>query len=543
MQEIKMPSAGQTTDEATIVTVNVKVGDTVKRGDVLCEAETDKAVLPVESFAAGKVLAVLVKEGDTVNAGTVLVAVGKDGESYQGGAAPAASAAPTPAPAPAAAPAAPAAPAPAGAAGSANVGTEIKMPSAGQTTDEATIVTVNVKVGDTVKRGDVLCEAETDKAVLPVESFAAGQVFDVLVKEGDKVNAGSVLVVVGKAADAAKYARGGADAPAAAAPAAPVAAAPAQITEQDEYLPIIKGQAPAAPAAVAPVAAAPVSHPVYPAMPNAKMLAKERGIDIKDVIASNGQFIKRVDVENYVPAAAASAEATAVAAAEEKPYEVMPMTRMRQIIGKRMKESLSNIPCWQCTTSIKMDACMALRESYKTKRGVKLSYNDIMAKAIAIASRKFPLVNARYEEDEVRIYKHTNVGLAVALDGALVVPVVKSIDEKGLEQIAGDYKEQINKARAGKLAPADMGCGSITISNLGMYDVDQFIAIDNPPESCILAVGSIKVKPEWDGEKFVPANMMTVTGSFDHRIIDGAYGAQFLQELKTLMEDPTLMLY
>ena len=131
----------------------------------------------------------------------------------------------------------------------------------------------------------------------------------------------------------------------------------------------------------------------------------------------------------------------------------------------------------------------------------------------------------------------------MALDGALVVPVVKEIDAKGLEQIAGDYKEQINKARAGKLAPADMGCGSITISNLGMYDVDQFIAIDNPPESCILAVGSIKVKPEWDGEKFVPANMMTVTGSFDHRIIDGAYGAQFLQELKTLMEEPSLMLY
>ena len=171
------------------------------------------------------------------------------------------------------------------------------------------------------------------------------------------------------------------------------------------------------------------------------------------------------------------------------------------------------------------------------KEGESFSVHD-MLKAIAVASRKFPLVNARYEEDEVRVYKHTNVGLAVALDGALVVPVVKEIDAKGLEQIAGDYK-----ARAGKLAPADMGCGSITISNLGMYDVDQFIAIDNPPESCILAVGSIKVKPEWDGEKFVPANMMTVTGSFDHRIIDGAYGAQFLQELKTLMEEPSLMLY
>ena len=174
---------------------------------------------------------------------------------------------------------------------------------------------------------------------------------------------------------------------------------------------------------------------------------------------------------------------------------------------------------------------------------MKLSYNDIMAKAIAEASRKFPLVRARYEEGEVRVYKHTNVGLAVGLEGALVVPVVKEIDGKGLEEIAAAYKDVIQKARNNRLAPSEMGCGSITISNLGMYDVDQFIAIDNPPESCILAVGSIKVKPEWDGEKFVPANMMTVTGSFDHRIIDGAYGAQFLQELKTLMESPALMLY
>ena len=529
MTEIKMPSAGQTTDEATIAAVNVKVGDTVKRGDVLVEAETDKAVLPVESFAAGEVLAVLVSEGDKVTAGTVLVAVGKKGEQYQSGSA---AAAPAPvAEKPAEAPAAPTA-------APANVGTEIKMPSAGQTTDEATIVKINIKKGDTVKRGDVLMEAETDKAVLPVESFVAGVVFDVLVGEGDKVTAGTVLAVVGKAADAAAYTRGGATAPAAA-PAVNVAA-PAVVEEQEEYLPIIKGQ-PVVHAVAAPAMAAP-AHPVYPAMPNAKMLAKERGIDIADVVASNGQFIKRVDVENYVPAKPAVAVEIPAAQAEAE-YEVMQMTNIRKVIGRRMKESLSEIPCWQCTMVIKMDACMALRDAYKTKKNVKLSYNDIMAKAIAIASRKFPLVNARYENGEVRIYKHTNVGLAVALDGALVVPVVKNIDEKGLEQIAKDYKAQIAKARDNKLAPSDMGCGSITISNLGMYDVEQFIAIDNPPESCILAVGAIKVKPEWDGEKFVPANMMTVTGSFDHRIIDGAYGAQFLQELKTLMEDPTLMLY
>ena len=526
MTEIKMPSAGQTTDEASIVSVNVKVGDIVKRGDVLCEAETDKAVLPVESFAAGTVLAVKVSEGDTVTAGTVLVVVGKAGEAYD--------AAPTEVPAEK--PAAPETTAPAAAAHVPTaVGTEIKMPAAGQTTDEATIVSVNVKVGDTVKRGDVLCEAETDKATLPVESFAAGQVFDILVSEGDKVTAGTVLAVVGKAADAAKYVRGGADAPVAAAPAA----VPAEVTEQDEYLPIIKGQSVRHAAPAAAPAAAPVNRPTYLAMPNAKLMAKARGIDIRDVTAANGQFITRRDVEDYVPDVAAPAEAAPV----EAEYEVLPMSHMRQIIGKRMKESLSEIPCWQCTTVIKMDACMALRDTYKEKKGVKLSYNDMMAKAIAVASRKFPLVNARYESGEVRVYRHTNVGLAVALDGALVVPVVRNIDGKGLAEIATDYKAQIAKARDGKLLPDDMGCGSITISNLGMYDVEQFIAIDNPPESCILAVGSIKVKPEWDGEKFVPANMMTVTGSFDHRIIDGAYGAQFLQELKTLMEDPALMLY
>ena len=409
--------------------------------------------------------------------------------------------------------------------------TEIKMPSAGQTTDEATIVAVHVKPGDTIKRGDVLCEAETDKAVLPVESFAAGTALAVLVNEGDTVTAGTVLVVVGK--DGESY--GGAAAPASAAPAAPAEEKPAApVTEQDEYLPIIKGAAPAASAAPAAPAAAPAAHPAFPAMPNAKLAARERGVDVAAVPAANGQFVSRNDVARYTPPAAAVVEAE---------YEVLPMSRMRQIIGRRMRESLSEIPCWQCTTSIKMDACMALRDTYKDKKGVKLSYNDMMAKAIAVASRKFPLVNARYENGEVRVYNHTNVGLAVALDGALVVPVVRDIDRKGLTEIASDYKAQIAKARENKLLPDDMGCGSITISNLGMYDVEQFIAIDNPPESCILAVGSIKVKPEWDGEKFVPANMMTVTGSFDHRIIDGAYGAQFLQELKMLMEAPALMLY
>lgn len=415
---------------------------------------------------------------------------------------------------------------------------EIKMPSAGQTTDEARIYEVHVKVGDTVKRGDVLMEAETDKAVLPVESFAAGEVLDVLVKEGDDVTAGTILAVIGKGEDAAHYQRGGAVVSAApavpAAPAAPVSAV------EEEYLPIIKGAVRIVPPAPAVPAAAPAPAASYPAMPNAKMLAKEQGVDLSRILPANGVFIKRQDVLAYQAAPEVPAPGAAVSETE---YEVMGMTRMRAIIGKRMQESLRDIPAWQCTVSVDMTACMALRTAYQEKRGVKLSYNDIMAKAIAVASRKFPLVNARCEDGEVRIYHHTNVGLAVALDGALVVPVVRGIDGKGLEQIAADYRAQIEKARNGKLEPADMGCGSITISNLGMYDVDHFTAIVNPPESCILAVGSIQLQPVWDGAAFRPVPRMTVTGSFDHRIIDGAYGAQFLHELKQLMEEPALMMY
>ena len=531
IQEIKMPSAGQTTDEAKIVAINVKVGDAVKRGDVLVEAETDKAVLPVESFAAGEVLDILVSVGDNVDAGTVLVAVGKKGETYRrpGASAPAVA----PAPAPVAAPAASPAPAAAKA-----VGTEIKMPSAGQTTDEAKIVAVNVKVGDAVKRGDVLVEAETDKAVLPVESFANGTVIAVPVAVGDTVTAGSVLVVVGKPGQV--YAPAAAAVPAAA--PAPVEAPAAPVEEEEEYLPIIKGSAPARPAAAPAPVAAPAAAPAraYPAMPNAKMIAKERGIDLSQVQPSNGLFIKRQDVLAWQPPVAAPAAAAPV---EEKEYEVMPMTRMRSIIGKRMLQSMQQIPAFQATVSVDMTAAMALRETFKQKKDVKLSYNDMLAKAVAVAAKKYPLINARYEQDEVRIYRHTNVGLAVGLPDALVVPVAKSIDEKGLAQIAQDYKSLVKKAREGKLAPADMGCGSVTISNLGMYDVDNFVAIVNPPESCILAVGSIKVQPVWDGEKFLPVHQMNITGSFDHRIIDGAYGAQFLQELKMLMENPGLMLY
>ena len=187
------------------------------------------------------------------------------------------------------------------------------------------------------------------------------------------------------------------------------------------------------------------------------------------------------------------------------------MTRMRSVIGKRMRESLDIIPAWQCTVSINMEACMVLRDACRDQRGIKLSYNDILAKAIAVAARKYPLVNARYEQDEIRVYHHTNVGLAVALEDALVVPVVQDIDCKSLDEIAAAYRQQIQKAREGKLTPADMGCGSVTISNLGMYDVKQFTAIVNPPESCSgqhpggagMGWNRISAGPRDDGDRFL----------------------------------------
>ena len=268
-------------------------------------------------------------------------------------------------------------------------------------------------------------------------------------------------------------------------------------------------------------------------MPGAKMLAKSRGIPLSEIPAANGAFLKRSDVEHWTPAAPA----------EDGPgYTVLPMSRMRKIINRRMLESSQNIPVWQCTVSVDMRALIALRDAFLEREKVKLSYNDLMAKAIAVAARKFPLVNTRYENEEIRQYSHTNVGLAVAQDEGLVVPVAKAVDTMDLKAISAEFRRLVKAARENRVLPDDMGCGSITISNLGMFDVEQFTAIVNPPESCILSVGSIITTPVWNGASFEPVPKMRITGSFDHRVIDGAYGARFLKELRTLMEQPALML-
>lgn len=407
---------------------------------------------------------------------------------------------------------------------------EIKMPSAGQTTDQATICEWKVKKGDSVKRGDILLEVETDKATLPVESFANGLVIDLLVEEGDTVDAGDVLCVIGDQADMDSYSASGETKE----EKAEVVEAASE-DEEDEYRPIIKG------AKVAKVEVkkeekpvvveAPVNREVK-AMPNAKRLAKLNNVDLSKVVSANGGLIKASDVQKYIDSQTVDASA----------YEVVKMSRMRTIIGQRMLESVQNIPSFTISVDIDMTNAVKLKNDIFARKAVKISYNDIIAMAISRVAKEFTLLNARYENNELRIYKHTNIGIAVGLDGALVVPVTKAVDQMGLLEIASVNKENIKKARDGKLLPTDMGCGSLSISNLGMFEVNSFTAIVNPPESCIFAVAKIETKPVFINNTFVPRQMSTITVSFDHRIIDGSYGAKMLNSFKALMENPALLL-
>jgi pyruvate dehydrogenase E2 component (dihydrolipoamide acetyltransferase) len=269
----------------------------------------------------------------------------------------------------------------------------------------------------------------------------------------------------------------------------------------------------------------------FPAMPNSKRLAKELGVNLGTVKPANGMYITRQDV---------------LAAAKDRPhdalgYTVMPMGRMRKAIARRMLESVSTIPSFQVTISVDARQLLDLKKQLEVLRQTKVSYNDIITKALSVVAKDFPLINARYEHDEIRVYEHTNVGLAVAIEDGLIVPVIRNVDMLSIQDIAKTSRALIEKARKGALLADEMGSGSVTISNLGMYGVDHFTAIVNPPESAIFAIGSIEMKPVWDGSGFKPVEMMTITGSFDHRIIDGAYAARLLNALQTLLEHPVMM--
>ena len=419
----------------------------------------------------------------------------------------------------------------------------VLMPRLSDTMTEGVIAGWQKKVGDTVKKGEVLADIETDKATMELESYKDGVLLYQGAQKGEKILVNDLLCIIGQAGmdiDAiVKGLKSGA------ATAAPVAAPAATETKSA----ITLDKAPVATSAPAPAAAAQVVNEgrIF-ASPLAKKIAQEKGIDLKYVkgTGENGR-ITRTDLENYTPAAPA-ASATASASTSFIPAGTVsfvdtPVSQMRKVIAKRLSESLFTAPHFYLTMKINMDAAIKARTLLnENATTTKISFNDMIVKATALSLKQHPKVNSSWMGDFIRENHHVNIGIAVAVDEGLLVPVLRFADSLSLSQISGNVKEFAKKAKDKKLQPADWEGSTFTISNLGMFGIDQFTAIINPPDACILAVGGIAQEPVVKGGQVVPGNVMNVTLSCDHRVVDGATGAAFLQTLKSLLEEPLRML-
>lgn len=409
----------------------------------------------------------------------------------------------------------------------------VKMPKLSDTMEEGVVAKWHKKVGDKVKSGELLAEIETDKATMDFESFQDGILLYIGVEEGKAAPVNSILAILGKAgedykeilaSDSAKV-----DAP------------------KVEEAPVSK-TAPVASESPAPSTPAPVSSDDsrIKASPLAKKLASEKGIDISSILGSgDGGRIIKSDVENYqIPVAGAKSTAAApvfIPVGTES-YTETPVNQMRKVIARRLAESKFTAPHFYLTIEIDMDNAMTSRAAINAAGDVKISYNDFVVKACGMALRKHPVINSSWLGDKIRVNQHIHIGVAISVEDGLLVPVVRFADQKGLHQISAEVKEYAGKAKSKKLQPADWEGNTFTISNLGMFDIDQFTAIINPPDACILAVGSIQQKPVVKNGSVVPGNLMKVTLSCDHRVVDGVAGAEFLKTLKNYLENPVMML-
>lgn len=550
---IRMPLLSDTMTEGVIAEWHKKVGDTVKSDDVIAEVETDKATMEVIGYVDGTLLYVGVEKGKAAKVNEIIAIVGKPGEDYkpllEGGAAATVPANGKAESAPAQQSKAPAAtPEPAQAAASGNGdaaaaqealknATVIRMPLLSDTMTEGKIVAWNKKVGDTVKSDDVLAEVETDKATMEVIGYADGELLYVGVKEGNAAKVNDIIAIVGKKGtnvDAILAAEKGGPAP---------AAAPAGESKP------AASTAPAAPEAEAAPAA---NGSRVKASPLAKKLAEEKGIDINQVTGSGdgGRIVKK-DIDSFVPSAkpaAATAPAAAKGAAPafvpagQEGYTDLEVSQMRKAIARRLSESKFTAPHFYLKIDVNMDKAMESRKTINEISPVKVSFNDMVIKAAALALRQHPFVNSSWMGDVIRQNQHIHIGSAVAIDEGLIVPVIRFADQKSLSQIAGEAKELYDKAKNKKLQPPEFSGSTFSISNLGMLGIDEFTAIINPPNSAILAVGNIKETVVSEKGQFKVENIMKLTLSCDHRVVDGAVGARFLATLKGFLENPVTML-
>ncbi len=544
---IKMPKMSDTMTEGVIAAWHKKVGDQVKSGDVLAEVETDKATMDLESYEEGTLLYIGVEEKDSVPVDSVIAVIGKKGENIddllkdidKNGSSNGDSAS------------------------SQNSKKEdknskeseekeeeeedsdedtsdikaevITMPKMSDTMTEGTIVAWHKKVGDSVKSGDLLAEVATDKATMELESYEDGTLLYIGVNEGDAVPVDDIIAIIGeKGTDykpllksKGKKENKKKESKKEEAPSSSKESSSKEKSEESKSSSDSSGR--------------------LKASPLARKIAKDKGIDISEVKGSgeNGRIVKK-DIENYKPesqkADKTAAPSTAAAQLGKESYEEVAVSQMRKTIARRLAESKFTAPHFYLTMEINMDKAIEARESINKISPVKVSFNDMVIKAAAAALRQNPKVNSSWLGDKIRYNHHIHIGVAVAVEEGLLVPVVRFADSKSLAQIAGEVKELGGKAKNKQLQPKDWEGNTFTISNLGMFGIEEFTAIVNPPDACILAVGGIKETPIVKNGEMVIGNIMKVTLSCDHRVVDGAVGSAFLKTLKGFLEDPVTIL-
>ena len=531
---VRMPKMSDTMTEGVIAKWHKKVGDIVKSGELIAEIETDKATMDYESFNTGTVLYLGATEGQAVKINDVLAIVGNKGEDYsallKGASTAAASGGKVEQPKVEVV---------TGAAekiDTAGIKAEIVlMPKMSDTMAEGVIAAWHKKVGDAVKSGELMAEIETDKATMEYESYNTGTVLYLGAKEKESVTVNGVLAIVGeKNADwqtllKAHQSKGTTSSK------SPQAA---EIVVQSSV-------------ASTPVATQNASNGRLKASPLAKKIAKDLGYDIGTIQGSgeHGRITKR-DVENFKPSSAPVASTAKSAASPvvlpavvgAESFEEVAVSQMRKTIARRLSESKFTAPHFYLTMEINMDKAIEARKSINEVSPVKISFNDMVIKAVAAALRQNPDVNVSWMGEKMRKNHHIHIGVAVAVKDGLLVPVVRFADNKSLSHIAVEVKELAQKAHDKKLQPSEWEGSTFTISNLGMFGIEDFTAIINTPDACILAVGGIKETAIVKNGQLVPGSVMKVTLSCDHRAVDGAVGAAFLKTLKGLMEDPVRIL-
>lgn len=540
---INMPRLSDTMEEGTVAKWLKQVGDKIEEGDILAEIETDKATMEFESFHEGTLLHIGIAEGDGAPVDTLLAIIGDEGEDISGllnaasveaveGAdkvEESSSEADTPSSSPETS--------------EIPEGVEIvKMPRLSDTMEEGTVATWLKKVGDTIEEGDILAEIETDKATMEFESFYSGTLLYIGIQEGESSPVDAVLAVIGPE---------GTDVNA-------VLKAGRLTSAGEETTKIEKTEEKVAdPVQETSSAVSNDGQRIF-ASPLAKRIAKEKGINLSDVkgTGDHGRIVKK-DVEGFVPSKkpvahvaveAESSTSAAVVAAPlvlpvgEESSEEVKNSQMRKIIAKRLAESKFTAPHYYLAIEVDMDNAVASRVQINNLPDTKVSFNDMVVKACAMALKKHPQVNTTWKGDTTRYNHHVNVGVAVAVEDGLVVPVVKSTDLLSLTQIGAAVKDLAGRAKNKKLTPAEMDGSTFTVSNLGMFGILEFTSIINQPNSAILSVGAIVEKPVVKNGQIVVGNTMNLSLACDHRTVDGATGAQFLQTLRTYLENPVTML-